>query len=90
MTSPDPTPPASPRDGPRTLARFGRGDSDELRVSLAQYKCHQYVLMQIWSLGPDLRWRPRAGRSATVRVRELRRLAEVLMRAADQVEGRGP
>jgi hypothetical protein len=63
------------------LATFPRGDSEELRVTLAEFKGHRYISLRVWSEGPDGNLYPCPGKGCSVRLREAKGVAEALLAA---------
>lgn len=64
--------PALSRVRPDSEHRFSasRGEHDELRVQLREYKGAPFVDLRVWSQGSDGAWHP-TRRDVTVRLREL-------------------
>ena len=61
----------APTDTAQRLATFPRSDSEEMRVSLAEYRGHQYLSLRIWSRGLDGQWWPDREKGCTIKTREL-------------------
>jgi len=82
-------PAGPPRDTGQWLATFDRGPTEELRVTLASYNGHPYIVLRVWALGSDGYWRPVRGKGCSIRLREVAGLAEVLARVADHLDRHG-
>jgi hypothetical protein len=85
---PDPprraTPP--PETGRRLLS-LARGDREELRVSLDEFKGNEYLAVRVWERGRDGSWWP-TKKGVSIRLSEARDVADALSEAVDLVEAR--
>lgn len=83
-----PAPP--PREAPdpgRVLVRIPRPDGIELRVSVHTYEGKPYVRVAPWKRGDGETWWPVKGKGASLKVRELARVASALADAMDATDG---
>lgn len=80
-----------PPDEGDVLCAIARNDGTEFRVTVRSYNGHQFATVGPWSPGNDGQsWWPVRGKTATVRVAELRAAAVALARAANAILGAQP
>ncbi len=80
----------SAREAPdpgRVLVRIARPDGIELRVSVHTYEGKPYVRVAPWKRGDGETWWPVKGKGASLKVRELARVASALADAMDATDG---
>jgi hypothetical protein len=82
-----PRPAEPPQDTGRRVATFQRHGGEELRVSVAEWKGHQFVSIRVWAPGPDGRLWPQRARGVSIKLREVAGLAEALAWVAGQLGG---
>lgn len=84
-----PHPPGGgPPDEGEVLCAIARNDGTEFRVTLREFNGHPFATIGPWAPGADGRsWWPVRGKTATVRVAELRAAAVALARAAHAILG---
>jgi hypothetical protein len=84
----EPERPQPPAETGRRLATFPRGDREELRVTLAEYKGRPYLALRVWAEGDGGGWWPVRGKGVSVRISEAGKLAEALAAVAGAAQGR--
>src|SRR4051794_15697663 len=63
--------PQAPKDSGRQIIALPRGDSVEMRLSLASYLGRPFVSFRIWERGRDGQFWPVKGKGCSVRVGEI-------------------
>lgn len=87
---PPPEPRPAPQETGHRLATIPRGPGEELRLSLDTFEGRPYVNVRVWAIGSDGAYWPVRGKGVSVRIREIRAVAEALARAYDLTEGGDP
>ncbi|MGI8546700.1 MAG: hypothetical protein ACR2M1_05100 [Gemmatimonadaceae bacterium] len=75
----------APEDRGQRLGTFPRGDSKELRVSLAEFKGHKYVSLRVCTQNARGEWWPQKNKRCSVRLGELDGFADAIGYALDLV-----
>jgi hypothetical protein len=80
-----------------TIPRSSKGAEEELRVSLASYRGHDFLSLRVWQRDDQGRWWPQKAKGCSVRLSEADDVAEALKagrRIADRDRpaqpGKGP
>lgn len=76
-----------PVDTGERLATIRRSDSEELRVSWAEYEGHHFLSLRMWTQDIDGDWWPDKTKGCTVRPRDLPAFAEGIAKALDKLGG---
>lgn len=72
-------------DGTR-LATIPRGPNRELRIGLKEYKGHQFLRLQEWSVNPhNAQWWPEKGKGCSIKRREVEAVIAALVKARDRL-----
>ena len=75
---PAPASPAPPQDDGEPLGTFRRGDREELRVVLKEFKGHPYISLRLWERDQGGAWWPTKGKGLSIRISEAQGVAEAL------------
>jgi hypothetical protein len=90
MFAPKPGDPrTAPVDTGERLATLERSDSEQVRVSWAEYEGKPFLSIRLWTRGADGQWWPDKTKGITVRVRELATFAEGVAAALEKLEDMG-
>ncbi len=73
--------PAAVEPGGEVIATFRRSETEELRVSIAEYLGSPYIALRVWAVTAGLGWRPVSRKGLSVRLGEAEGVAAALLDA---------
>ena len=76
----------APVDDGISLAVITRSETEELRVTLSEYRGHQFLSLRVWARNPEGMWLPVGRKGVSVRLREAEQVADALVRGAALAE----